>query len=164
MTSLARNKQGISPLTATIILIVLSVIMGVAVMSWGEEYIEAKAEFVQGVQETLTSCDSVAFSVVSIGGVQQFCQDQTTLKGLIDNGINAGIVDFHARVIGEKAIFVQESLLNQPLARGSATQIAFSTGDIGVVRQIKLTPKISSGGSPLVCSKQALLVENIKSC
>ena len=158
------NKRGVSPLLATILLIFMSIGMGVAVMSWGEEYIEAKAEFVQGVQETVTSCDVAVFSVVVLRGVQQFCQDKTTVKGIIDNGPHADIADFHARVLGDKRIFVQESVLDQLLPHGSATPIAFSTGDIGTVQQVKLTPKIITGGETVVCVKQALLVENIQAC
>ncbi len=163
--SFMHNKRGVSPLIATILLILMSVGMGVAVMSWGEDYIEEKAEFVQGVQETVTSCDTVAFSVITIGGVQQLCQqDDTTLKGLIDNGPDADIADFHARLVGVKGIYVQESTLAQPLPRASATPLTIATDDIGIVQQVKLTPQIMTGGTKTQCTKQAVLVENIKPC
>jgi hypothetical protein len=158
------NKRGISPLIATILLIVLSVGMGVAVMSWGEQYIEAKAEFVQGVQETVTNCDLVQMSIVMISGVQQMCLLGTTIKGLIDNGPDVDVSDIHARVIGDKGIAVKESLLKQALPRGSAAQVAFPIEDIGAVSQIKFTPKIIIAGKPVICTKQAIVAENIKPC
>lgn len=164
MSDLLENKRGVSPLIATILLIAMSVGMGVAVMSWGEDYIEAKAEFVQGVQETVTSCDTVTFSIISVGGVQQFCQEGTTIKGLIDNGPDADIADFHVRAVAEKGIFVQERVLDQAVPRASATPIAFSTGTIGAIKQVKLMPKILVGGQTVVCSKQALVVEDIRAC
>ena len=163
--SFMHNKRGVSPLIATILLILMSVGMGVAVMSWGEDYIEEKAEFVQGVQETVTSCDTVAFSVITISGVQQLCQQgDATLKGLIDNGPDADIADFHARLVGVKGIYVQESTLAQPLPRASATPLTIATDDIGIVQQVKLTPQIMTGGTKTQCTKQAVLVENIKQC
>lgn len=158
------DKRGISPLMATILLIVLSVGMGVAVMSWGEEYIEAKAEFVQGVQEAAVGCDLVSFSIIKINNVPQICVDKTTIKGLIDNGADADIVDFHARVVGSKGIFVQESILDQTLPRASATPVAFSFGDLGPVRQVKFTPKILVGGEPVLCPRQAVVVDNVRPC
>jgi flagellin-like protein len=158
------DKRGVSPLVATILLIALSVALGAAVMSWGEDYIEEKAEFVQGVQETITTCDVVSFSVIQVGGVQQFCQEDGLLKGLIDNGPDADIQDFHARIVAEKGLSVDESVLSQPLPRGSATPVSFAIGDVGAVQQVKLTPKIMSGGKESVCSRQALLVENVLSC
>ncbi len=158
------DRRGISPLMATILLIMMSIGMGVAVMSWGEDYIEEKAEFVQGVQETVTSCDVTSFSIIQIGGVPQFCQEETTLKGLVDNGPDADIADFHARVIGSAGIYVQESVLEKPVPRASATPVAFSTGDIGAVQQVKLTPKLLIGGQSVVCSRQALSIESIRPC
>ncbi len=157
------NKRGVSPLVATILLIALSVGMGVAVMSWGEDYIEEKAEFVQGVQEAPTTCDLVSFSIIQLKGVQQFCQGGNMIKALIDNGPDADIADFHARVVAEKGVSVQESVLAQLLPRGSATPITFSIGDVGVVQQVKLTPKLKNG-KQILCSKQALIIENIQQC
>jgi len=158
------NKRGISPLIATVLLIALSVGMGVAVMSWGEEYIEAKAEFVQGVQETVTSCDLVQFSIIRINNVDQLCLFDTTIKGLMDNGPDVNIDNIHARVVGEKDIYVDESILDKPLPKGSATPIAFSAGDLGAISQVKFTPTIITGGKPMVCTKQALVAENIRKC
>lgn len=164
MKKLFADKRAVSPLVATILLILLSIGLGAAVMSWGEQYIEEKAEFVQGVQETVTSCDLVAFSVVTIGGIRQLCQAGATIKGLIDNGLDSDIADFHVRVIGKDGVFTQESLLSKPLPRGSATPISFSVGDSGAVEQIKFTPKIRTGGKDMTCAKQAALVENILPC
>jgi hypothetical protein len=161
---LMNNKRGISPLIATVLLIALSVGMGVAVMSWGEEYIEAKAEFVQGVQETVTSCDLVQFSIIRINNVDQLCLADTTIKGLMDNGPDVNIENIHARVVGEKGVYVDESILDKPLPKGSATPIAFSIGDLGAIGQVKFTPTIITGGKPMVCTKQALVAENIRKC
>lgn len=158
------GKKGISPLIATVLLIALSVGMGVAVMSWGEEYIEQKAEFVKGVQETVTSCDLVQFSIIRINTVDQLCIADTTIKGLIDNGPDTHIEDIHARVVGEKGVYVDESILEKPLAKGSAVTVAFSVGDLGAISQIKFTPTIITSGKPMVCTKQAIIAENIRKC
>jgi flagellin-like protein len=158
------DKKGVSPLIATILLILMSVGMGVAVMSWGEEYIEEKAEFVQGVQETITSCDTVALSVVRIGGADQMCVLGDVVKGLIDNGPDANVQSIHARIIGQGGISVDESILDAPLPRGSAAQVVIEAGNVGTISQIKLTPSIMMGGKSVVCTKQALSVENIRNC
>ncbi len=156
------NKRGISPLIATILLIALSVGMGVAVMSWGEEYIEAKAEFVQGVQETVTSCDLVSFNIIKIGGVDQLCVADGVVKGLIDNGPDTNIAEIHARIVSDAGVGVIENVLDRPLQRGSAAQVEFSAA--GAISQVKFTPKVIIAGKTVVCSKQALVVENIRQC
>ena len=43
------GKQAISPLVATILLLAFSIAIGAVVMSWGESYVEEKANFVQGI-------------------------------------------------------------------------------------------------------------------
>jgi len=158
------DKKGVSPLIATILLILISVGMGVAVMSWGEEYIEEKAEFVQGVQETATNCDLVLLNFVKIGGVEQICTLDGSVKGLIDNGHHATVNAIHARIIGDKGISTVENVLDRPLPRGSAAQLAFKTGDVGAISQIKFTPSIIMGGKHVVCVKQAIFAENIRNC
>ncbi len=158
------DKRGISPLIATILLIAMSIGMGVAVMSWGEEYIEEKAEFVQGVQETVTSCDLVFFNVVKIQGVDQLCRMDGIIKGLIDNGPDVDLADLHARIIGEKGIGVDESVLERPLPRGSAAPVAIEVGDVGAVQQVKFTPSVIIAGKPVSCAKQAIVAENIPAC
>ncbi len=159
---LMTNKRGISPLFATILLIALSVGMGIAVMSWGEDYIEERAEFVQGVQETMTSCDMVSFSIIRIGGVDQLCTADGTVKGLIDNGPDMNIAGIHARIVSDAGVGVVENVLDKPLARGSAAQIEFNVP--GNVSQIKFTPRVVIAGKTVVCSKQAIVVENIRPC
>jgi hypothetical protein len=159
-----RNRRAISPLAATVMLILLSIALGAAVMSWGEDYIEARAEFVQGVQETITSCDLVSFSLIRLYGVQQLCQEGNLLKGLIDNGPDADITDFHARIVSDSGVGVVQSVMAQSLPRASAAAIQFKTGTDGVVAQVKLTPEVIAAGKPMLCTKQALIIENIPPC
>jgi flagellin-like protein len=158
------DKRGISPLIATILLILMSVGMGVAVMSWGEEDIEEKAEFVQGVQETTTTCDVVSMNVIKVGGVDQMCLLDGKVKGMIDNGPDVNVEAIHARILGENGASVVENVLDAPLPKGSAAQFMFPAGNVGAITQIKFTPSISMGGKKVSCPQKALLVENVKNC
>ena len=45
------QKRALTPLVATVLLVAFSVGLGALVMSWGEDYISEKAEFVQGTAE-----------------------------------------------------------------------------------------------------------------
>lgn len=159
-----RSKKGLSPLVSTIILIALSVGLGLLVMGWGRAYIEEKAAFVQGVQETLSGCEAVSFSVITVSGKPQVCVEGSIIKGAFDNGPNVVLHDVQARVAGSKGVYVQESLLPEPLARSSAAQFAFAIPAIGEVLQVKLTPKIKIGNDVLFCAKKARVVEPILMC
>lgn len=160
-----QEKKGLSPLIATIILIALSVGLGLLVMGWGRAYIEEKAEFVQGVQEILLSCNAVSFSVISVAGAPQMCIEGSIVKGALDNGPNVRLHDIQARIAGSKGVYVQESLLPEPLERSSAAQFAFAVpSTIGDILQVRLTPKIEEGKEILFCAQQSVTVEPVPRC
>ena len=89
------NKRGISPLFATILLIAFSIALGAVVMSWGEAYIEEKAEFAKGVQEVSRGCNNVFFSILSVKATPQICQKGNTIEVFLDNGPNAHLLNIH---------------------------------------------------------------------
>lgn len=158
------NKKAISPLMATLVLISFSVGLGAVVMKWGQTYIEERAEFVQGVKETISSCNSVSFNIIRVEGISQICYKGNTIELYIDNGPDINLVDIHARVVGTEGVSTQESLLNAPLKKADAVRTAFAFTNIGEVRQVKLTPKINIAGEIVFCSQDALIIENIRGC
>lgn len=157
-------KKGVSPLIATVLLIILSIGIGLAVMSWGRAYIEEKAEFVQGVQETITLCDSAEVSVVVVEGVPQLCLEGNIIKGFVDNGPDVDVYDIQARVAGTAGVYTQESTLPEVLKRSKAAQIAFAVPTIGKIKQVKLTPKIRMNSDIVFCSQSEVVVEPILLC
>ena len=158
------GKQAISPLIATVLLVAFSVALGAVVMSWGEEYVAEKAEFVQGVREALSSCDSVSFAVIKINNVPQVCVRSNVVEPPRDNGADEEGVDFHARFVTDNAAFVDESALNAPLKRLFAVKLALPFPAAGQLRQVKLIPKIKVGNDVLFCKDQALVLENFRKC
>lgn len=158
------NKRGISPLAATVLLIAFSVSLGAVVMSWGETYVEQKAEFVQGVREVQSGCDAATISVVSINGVPQICHTGTVFEAIVDNGPTVDLYDLHARVVGSDGIYNKESTLEAPVAKNDAAKIRFAYNNVGTVRSLKLTPKIMSGDKVIFCTKAAVELTSIPAC
>lgn len=157
-------SKGVTPLAATIILVALSVGLGAVVMSWGEEYIEAKAEFVQGVQEVVTGCDTVSFTPIVISGRTQICTKDNTLEFLIDNGPSIDIIDFHVRLAGNQDVFVRESVLKKAIAKGSSQKLNILYPPLGEIRQVKITPKIKVGSQIMACQEKQQTFENVQAC
>ena len=134
-------------------------------MSWGEEYIEQKAEFVQGVQESKTGCDAVELRLIQIGGVPRVCRTADTIDVWLDNGPNIDLNNIHARIVGFNDVHIEEEVLDKPLAKESAAKITLPYDKaIGQILQVKLTPKISIGMETLSCPKKAMLIENLPIC
>lgn len=159
------NKRGVSPLVATILLVAFSIGLGALVMSWGEEYIEQKAEFVQGVGEAKTGCNAVEFSLIQIGGVPQVCKTADSIELWIDNGPNMDIFNIHARVAGFRDVYVDEELLDEPLMRENSVKVSIPiTEELGQILQVKLTPKIFVDNRLVTCNDQAMQIENLPVC
>ena len=159
------SKKGISPLVATVLLVAFSVALGALVMSWGQDYIEEKAEFVQGIQEVKSGCDVANLNVIKIGGIPQVCiKDTNKIQVWFDNGPDIDIYQIHARIVGTDGISVQEGILKERLQRENAVKAEFTFDPVGVIRQIKFTPKIFVVDKVYFCSQKAIAVENIPPC
>lgn len=159
-----QQKKGISPLVATILLIAFSVLLGAVVMSWGESYIEEKAEFVTGVEEISTGCDAIQLGVLTLQGVPQVCGRGNMIEIWLDNGPNVDIWDVHTRLVGTTTAVVQESTLFGPIIKGNAQKIEVPAGSVGQIQQLKLSPKIKPRNEVVFCPDKALIIENIPPC
>lgn len=158
------SKKGVSPLIATVLLIVFSIALGAVVMSWGEAYIEEKAEFVQGAQETVAGCDATALNIISVGGAPQICVNNDIIEAFVQNGPSTEVYDVHARVLGDDGISVRESVLASPLAPSDARKVLFRFEPVGTIRQVKLTPMVLRAGVLTPCSDRGVVVENVNPC
>ena len=157
------NKRGISPLVATLILIGFSIALGAIVMSWGRGYIEEKAEFVIGVEASPLECGAVSIKVIEIGNKPEICLDNGNIKALIENGA-ANIDNIQARIVGTGGIATEESILLGVLQKNQAAEASFSAGNVGNIKQVKLTPYILINREKDYCSDRSITFENIVSC
>jgi len=159
------GRKGISPLVATVLLVAFSVALGALVMSWGQEYIEDKAEFVQGMQEVKSGCDLANLDIIKIGGIPQVCiKSDNKIQVWFDNGPDIDIYNVHARVAGTDGVSVQEEILKTPLLRENAVKTEFYFEPVGEIKQIKFTPKIFIIDKVYFCSQKAVAVEHIPPC
>ncbi len=163
--SLFDNRRGITPLVATILLVAFSVGLGALVMSWGEDYIEQKAEFVQGTAEVKSGCDTATISIIKISGQQQACYGPDGIQLWIDNGPDQDLFNIHARIAGNNGIEVKESILTQPLVKSNAVKVTVPFDKaIAPILQIKLTPKIWTGSAAVTCAQSAVTLERLQAC
>ncbi len=158
------NNRGISPLIATVLLIAFSVALGAVVMSYGEEYVEQQAEFVQhGTEVSGAVCDAVDIQIISIRGVQQLCVNTGTVDLSLDNA-GTQVDALQARIAGTNDIAVIPNILQSPLASGLPLKTMFAFESIGTPLQIKLTPIIQTSQGSEFCSAKAIVVEDLPAC
>ncbi len=159
------SRKAITPLVATILLVAFSVGLGALVMSWGEEYIEEKAEFVQGTAEVKSGCDAAHIEVIKISGQPQACFGPSGIQLWIDNGPDVDLYNIHARIAGANGVDVVEEILEEPLLKSNAAKTTISYNSaISPVLQLKLTPKLWTGKDVAICAQSAMTLERIQPC
>ncbi|MEM4282464.1 MAG: hypothetical protein QXU88_00620 [Candidatus Woesearchaeota archaeon] len=160
------GKLGLSPLIATVLLVTFAIALGAVVMSWGEEFVEQKAEFVIGAQELGAGCAVAALGVITIKGVPQACYTADSIVIFVENGPSLGLDNILARVVGREGI-VQKEILEQPLKPFGAIKTSFDFGEIGTPLQLKLIPKIRTGkgiADTIYCGDKAIIIEPLEAC
>ncbi len=160
MQKIIKNKKGVSPLIATILLIAFAVALGAVVMSWGRN-----VEFLNE-EPSIEKCANVNLKVEEVEGVPQAFYGGTDSGGFIKFTVsNIGSYDIDQLivwVIGEKDTNIVE--LKQSSIRVGYPLIKEIEHDFdryGEVKKLKFIPKIKIGDSVITCAKNSLEEERI---
>jgi hypothetical protein len=158
---LLKSKRGISPLIATLLLVLLATALGVVAMSWG------RAQLEEG-----SYCPvSIELEIIELNQEPQICYagigETGFIKFLVENGPNVEVRSLNFRVIGTKDVYIVE-LLDSSMKKGYPLlkEIPYNYNLFGEIRQIKITPRIVvfPGEDPVLCPEQALIIEDVKVC
>ena len=150
-----RNKKGITPIMATLLLISFAVAVGVVIMNFGRAQVESEAQ----------CAIEIGMKFSSIGGQQQICYNPSTgaLSFTIENGINIKVNGLIVNVIGSaKAETFELNNANIGKAGTYLGNVKFAGG--GQLRQVKITPKVVLYDEEQICSEKALISESIRPC
>ncbi len=161
------NKRGVSPLVATLILIMFSIALGTLVMNWGKAYIEQRAEFVLGANTQPVSCDTVSVGIIKVGGQQQVCVDPVSsmLRVDIENGALSIVDNLQLRIVGSQEVLTVEKALPSQLAKGAAATIRYQYAAADMIKQVKLIPYMAVNELPRLCTEKSIVVDGpIRSC
>lgn len=151
------NKEGVTPLMVTMLLLSLAVAVGVVIMNFGRAQVEEKAQ----------CAIDIGLHFVSIGGEEQFCYDagKKALSFTVENGLNIKVEGLIVNVIGtEKAETLELNEAKMTKAGTYVGKASFDSAAGGQIRQVKITPKVVLYDAEQICSEQALVVESVKRC
>ena len=117
------------------------------------------------MREALSACDSVAFQILRLSGAPQICYKENVLELTVDNGPDADIYDFNARMVGTDGTYTAETLLRTTLKRLHAVKMAVEfPKTVGRLRQVKLVPKVKMGQDVVFCKTESLTIEGLRAC
>ena len=154
------NKRGVSPLIATILLLIFAIGLGVIVMNWGRAQVEAASK---------CTIDT-GLTVVELNNIPEICYAGAGEKGyihfIVENGPHIDIAALQIRVIGTKKVYNTE--IKEPIQVGYSLlkDIPYNFNQFGKIRQIKISPKVIlyPDEAPILCPEQAIIIEDIRSC
>ncbi|MBI4919399.1 hypothetical protein HY837_05680 [archaeon] len=159
-----QDKKGVSPLVATLLLILFSVGLGAGVMVLGETYIGEHADFALGVPEIGEGCELASFSITTIRGVEHICVKDDTIDASLDNGQNTPIDDFHVKIHGSEGVSNVQNLLKNPLGKNEGVRLKIPYNYIGKPLKIILTPIKEVSGNSVYCASKSLQTETLPNC
>jgi flagellin-like protein len=155
MSTLLKNKRGLSPLIATILLIAFAVAIGAVVMNIGRTTL-------------IPDPDAKIFSILEVQGKQQICYFDKGTESLLEitlkNGADTEIVNLQLSIIGKKDINNLNNLLTQPIQKSEVKRVAvkYDGAAVGQLTKVIITPRVIEKGTPAL--KSSLEVENIPTC
>ncbi|HLC91405.1 MAG TPA: hypothetical protein VJI15_06590 [Candidatus Nanoarchaeia archaeon] len=149
-----RNKKGVTPIMASVMLLSFAVAVGVVVMSMG------RAE----VEEEAVCPIEVGLLFAEISGKSDYCYDGTHVRFTVENGVNVNVEGLIINIIGmEKAETIELDDAKLGKAGSYVGKIPFPA-EAGQIRQLKISPKVPLKGVVEICPDQALIVEEVPSC
>ena len=95
--SLFKQKRGVSPLIATVLLIAFAVALGAIVMTWGENYVRTTADFAKTQSDVQLQCTSDVY--FSVNDVSYYVNATDGLADTLDGGLNITIENNRAKTI-----------------------------------------------------------------
>lgn len=151
------NKKGVSPLIATVLLIAFAVALGTVVMNWGKAFMATPSQ---------KECGLVHISWYQRDGNDQLCYSSSSIVFTIENGADAEIEGIKLVSDGTRDIFKKEETLDKPMAKADIAKVSveYDKSAYGAIEQLRLIPKVKVKNEVVICSSQALIKNNPKSC
>ncbi|PIN75211.1 hypothetical protein COV17_04080 [Candidatus Woesearchaeota archaeon CG10_big_fil_rev_8_21_14_0_10_36_11] len=158
MSSLLRkDKEGITPLMATLLLISFAVALGVVIMNFGRAQVESEAQ-----------CPiDVGLKLAIVAGKEEVCYNtaKKDFSFTIENGVNIKVEGLIVNIIGtQKAETFELNDAKIPKAGTYIGHVKYDSKSAGTIRQVKISPKVVMYDEEQICVEKALILENIRGC
>jgi len=164
---LLKNKRGVSPLIATVLLIAFAVALGAVVMNWGKTYVQDQADKASTKSDTEIACSfDVSLKWYERNGVKQVCYGDTFIFFMIENGPSKDLTGLKMVVDGELNVYINNSIYNETLTKADIKRInvSYVNASYGAIQQLNIIPRIDVGGVDVICSGRTLTKVNPTTC
>ncbi len=160
MASVTKQKRGLSPLIATILLIAFAVALGAVVMSWG------RTVDISGEIDSTQKCSQTSLNVESINNIPQVYyggeENNGFIEFTIENNGNQEIKGLIVWVVGEKETMISDiEKLQIKVGHPLSKKLNYNFNKYGEIKKIKFIPKIAINEEIVTCAKNSVEEERI---
>jgi flagellin-like protein len=168
-----KNKKGVSPLIAAVLLIAFTVAIGAVVMTWGRNYVQSNIDKAdtQGTIQSSCSLDA-KLNVLNLGTGYEVCYGNgtTTRYGnvtiSVQNTGSATLAGYRiVTVLNNGNVFTNDSMTT--LVPGDIQRAVFridqQVGGVSV-RQVSILPYITYSGQSVLCANNKVDVRTVGFC
>ena len=159
-----KNKKGISPLIATVLLIGFAIALAVLIYFWWGNILKEQA------QKQLVEAPIICAEQVELSAKDTTCYNEVSPSGdyfvllYLENKGSANIDDLRVRIVGATSsitVTVGEGLKK---TQTKQTSVAYNKGTTGQVKEVIIEPIIVRGGTSTTCREQRITLTNIPAC
>jgi flagellin-like protein len=162
-----KQKKGVSPLIATVLLIAFAVALGAVVMNWGKSFTTGQMQQVQDRSDRDIKCTmDVSLGVTEIGGAAQMCYGAgptANTQYLYFAITNIGTrdvyqIDVHILGDGDPGTYSNTTMNGTTIAQGAMLRrnITYDNSTIGSIQKVSIVPKVDLAGKIVTCSGNSL--------
>lgn len=164
MMVIRKNKKGVSPLIATVLLIGFAIALAILVYFWWGNILREQAQK-QLVESPLICAEQVQLQVRDTT-----CYNEVSSTGdyfvllYLENKGGVAIDDFRVRIVGSTSsttVTIGDSLRK---TQSKQTSVAYNKNTIGQVQELVIEPIIIRGGKSTSCREQRVTLTNIPAC
>lgn len=154
-----RNKKGMSPLIATVLLIAFAVALGAMIMNWSTDVEEPD----KGPVTQSTPCSDVSIELNEVFGKKIFCyQDESIRFNIVNTGSDA-ISGIQLRSVDPELKVVETNIPGSSLAVGATFDHAFVYDKSGKVH-VEIVPFVNAANGPAYCVKKSIVQDILPDC
>jgi flagellin-like protein len=166
------SRKAVSPLIAAVLLVVITVSIGAVVMTLVRTYMTEGEQQVTVGKEAIKCGRDVSVGLALVDGNYMICNgtnaDDSNLASLnfyLENTGTIDVLDAQVRLVGNKGIFQNDSVLNGTLKTGGTQLInmSYDPDNVGEFRQVKIVPRINLPGitEHAYCSDSGVTITSI---
>ncbi len=158
-----RDKKGVSPLIATVLLIAFTVALGAVVMNWGRGFVQEQTQRAEDTTNLKLGCAlKVSLKIAEIDSAPQLCYGGGGDVGYIEIRLNNedesnAIKGLSVSVGGEKGVYNNDSINTTiPVGLSAFVNVSYSYTSYGKIKTVRIVPHILIAGNVVPCGGSSI--------